>query len=150
MSDGRCKQCARDRGKKAYYALSVEERVAKGRTRRGNRKYLDKANEYKRANRERLLKQHAEWKKRNRANQTAEEVHRYAVKMRAVPAWADKDAMELIYKKAREYGFQVDHIVPLQSRIVSGLHCEDNMQLLDKQLNTSKNNKFWPDMPGEL
>ena len=52
-----------------------------------------------------------------------------------------------IYKKAHELGAQVDHIVPLQSDIVCGLHCICNMQILSKKENASKGNRWWPDMP---
>lgn len=72
---------------------------------------------------------------------------------RAIPPWADQTAMHLIYKKRDELNalwgtnLEVDHIVPLQGKTVCGLHCEDNLQLLDKPLNASKNNLTWPDMP---
>jgi len=49
----------------------------------------------------------------------------------------------------RKYGydFHVDHIVPLKSPLVSGLHTEANLRLLPGAENRSKHNRFWPDMP---
>lgn len=77
----------------------------------------------------------------------------FAAKRQAIPQWADRQAIDLIYaaavKAARESGkpYHVDHIVPLQSPIVCGLHCEANLQVLPGSDNQSKGNKRWPDMP---
>lgn len=43
--------------------------------------------------------------------------------------------------------WHVDHIVPLQSKRVSGLHCAANLQLLSQVENYRKGNRVWPDMP---
>ena len=70
-----------------------------------------------------------------------------ANKRKAIPPWFEKELVETVYKKAKEWGFTVDHIVPLQSDIVCGLHCWSNLQLLHPSLNYSKGNKYWVDMP---
>lgn len=41
----------------------------------------------------------------------------------------------------------VDHIVPIKSPIVCGLHCEANLQILPEAENIRKGNRHWPDMP---
>ena len=85
--------------------------------------------------------------------------NRKAAELKATPIWADKSAMLDLYS-AREFAeeffgveIHVDHIVPLQSKRVCGLHVEDNLQLLPElayrfvQGNIAKGNRYWPDMP---
>jgi len=64
----------------------------------------------------------------------------------ATPAWADLGRIAEFYANAPE-GCDVDHIVPLVSPIVCGLHCEANLQYLPSAENQSKRNFHWPDMP---
>jgi 5-methylcytosine-specific restriction endonuclease McrA len=65
----------------------------------------------------------------------------------ACPVWGDKEKIRLVYQKAKEWGFEVDHVVPIKNEIVCGLHVWANLQLLDKKSNMAKGNKVWPDMP---
>lgn len=43
--------------------------------------------------------------------------------------------------------WHVDHIVPLKSKLVSGLHCGFNLRLLPAYENIGKGNRYWDDMP---
>jgi hypothetical protein len=80
---------------------------------------------------------------------------RMAAKKQAVPIWADFKTITKLYEEARNRAkatgikHHVDHIVPLQSPIVCGLHCEANLQILTAFENQSKRNRHWPDMPQE-
>lgn len=71
----------------------------------------------------------------------------------ATPRWADVSAIEAAYAEARrrtkESGtrYVVDHVVPLQSTIVSGLHCESNLMVITAMENGRKHNREWPDAP---
>lgn len=81
---------------------------------------------------------------------------RRAVKKNARVAWANAQRMQEFYFAADFLGMvtgewhEVDHIVPLQSNAVCGLHWEGNMEVLTQKGNRSKGNRSWPDMPGKL
>lgn len=64
-----------------------------------------------------------------------------AKKLKATPVWADLEKIKLIYKN-RPAGHHVDHIVPLNSPVVCGLHWEGNLQYLPARENLSKRNKL--------
>lgn len=77
---------------------------------------------------------------------------RRAAKKQATPAWANLEKIARIYELAAVLNadgcaFEVDHVVPLKSPLVCGLHVENNLQLLPKLHNRSKGNRHWPDMP---
>lgn len=78
-----------------------------------------------------------------------------AAKRNAVPPWFDKVLVEEAYHlaqlrgKATGFPWHVDHIVPLQSSRVCGLHTIENLQVIPGVLNLSKSNRYWPGMPGE-
>lgn len=71
----------------------------------------------------------------------------------ATPAWADKKAIAEAYQIAKRLEkyvggkWEVDHIVPLQSDRVCGLHVEHNLQIMRPEHNRRKSNLYWHDMP---
>ena len=66
---------------------------------------------------------------------------RKARKLQATPSWADLEKIKEIYLNCPE-GYQVDHIIPLQGKLVCGLHVENNLQYLTSEENRRKSNKF--------
>lgn len=56
------------------------------------------------------------------------------------PKWANIKIIEDIYNNCPE-GCHVDHIIPLQGKLVSGLHVETNMQYLTAHENIVKGNR---------
>lgn len=73
---------------------------------------------------------------------------RRAAILKRTPPWANQGAIRKIYDEAlkleKETGlvYHVDHIVPLQGRLVSGLHVENNLQILTEGENISKSNRY--------
>ena len=65
----------------------------------------------------------------------------------ARPSWQEQKEINEYYKDAKSKGLEVDHIVPINSDLVCGLHCVDNFQMLTREENASKGNRHWPDMP---
>ena len=94
------------------------------------------------------------YRENNRAKLTAKQSRRKAQKIRATPTWfiQEKENVDFIYGVARELTikigkeYHVDHIVPLKSDFVCGLHTLANLQILPGSVNCSKSNRYWPDM----
>jgi hypothetical protein len=81
----------------------------------------------------------------------AETAFRRNAKMQRTPKWLtefDKLKMHCIYQMAAMYtrvnqeSWTVDHVIPLQGKIVSGLHVPANLQVMRASDNFSKGNRF--------
>ena len=85
---------------------------------------------------------------RNKHKYLASAAKRRAVELQATPSWADKEAILRIYEEcqriSQETGIphEVDHDIPLISKLVCGLHVEHNLKVLTMVENRRKNNKF--------
>ena len=64
-----------------------------------------------------------------------------AAKSQRTPVWADIERIKEIYNDCPE-GYEVDHIIPLRGKFVSGLHLESNLQYLTKRDNYIKRNNY--------
>lgn len=93
------------------------------------------------------------WGEKNKAKRIAYCRERRANKLNATPQWADREAILAYYENAQNMTeqegekYNIDHIVPLQSNLVCGLHVEANLQIIKQRENQSKGNRWWPDMP---
>jgi hypothetical protein len=93
------------------------------------------------------------WRIANPEKVNAVYAKRRAQKKQAAPAWANDFFIREAYHLARirtmatGIKWHVDHIVPLSSKLVCGLHVEHNLQVIPASINQSKNNRRWPGMP---
>lgn len=82
------------------------------------------------------------WQKQYPGKANARNAKRHAAKLARIPLWADLEAIKQVYTEAAKQGLAVDHIIPLQGKLVSGLHVASNLQLLSKIENSSKGNRY--------
>lgn len=96
---------------------------------------------------ERRKKALSDFRKRNPGRNTANAAGHKAQKRLAKPAWANdffiSEAYALARLRTRLTGieWQVDHIVPLRSPLVCGLHVEHNLRVITKAENCRKRNR---------
>lgn len=83
------------------------------------------------------------WRQSNKGKVVRMTAKRRAAKLQRTPKWADTAAIAKFYENCPP-GYQVDHVIPLRGRLVSGLHVLNNLQYLTKEENAKKGNKFIP------
>lgn len=158
-------KAARERGEKRYFtglpckAGHIAERHVSNNTCFECRKYQRQANpgaQQKRMQRPevraRKLASARRCSKRPhiRAAANAANAARRAAKLQRTPKWADLKEIRKFYDEmhrlTRETGVQhhVDHILPMQGELVSGLHVAENLRVIKATPNLSKGSKFEP------
>lgn len=133
--------------------LSMREYHQKNRDR-----LAEKAKVYHQENREQRVQKNAAYRKTHEDKTAiARNAKRRAMKARAIPAWDDAIKTREIYSLSKAWNeiwpsdkVHVDHIVPLTSKIVCGLHTSDNLRIIRAIENRQKLNSFWPDMPSKI
>ena len=162
-----CKQCQREYTN-AWNRANPEKAAAKAKKHRLLHidKHLAREAAYRDANREMLNARQREigmatrplLRAKKRIKNAEEpwinrELHAHKRARGGVAPWSSRDARLEIYKVAHEMTVatgiphEVNHIVPLQSKHVSGLHCEANLEVLTMSDNRKLKNGTWPDMP---
>lgn len=165
-SGGTCRNCVRlqaadwrannKEASRAIYSKFYEEN--KDRLIEEGRALQPKNNEYSKAYRENNKEQRRltgqKWRAKNKDKITFYANARRAMKLRATPKWAEDEWEQILalYAEAarlqEETGvkYHVDHIIPLKSDLVCGLHCLANLRVITQRENNQKCNKFDPDV----
>lgn len=98
---------------------------------------------------------YARWFQDNRHIDSAKQHRRRACQLQAVPQWfSELDAFILeeastlcrLREQATGVQWQIDHVVPLVSETVCGLHIGGNIAVITAKANQAKGNRHWPDM----
>jgi hypothetical protein len=106
---------------------------------------------YYQENKEAISLVHSEYRNNNKDKINALQAKRRAAKLQAIPCWfseLDDFVLSEAYSHAKHLEeltgvkYHVDHIVPLQGNLVSGLHCADNIQVITATENLTKSNKW--------
>lgn len=113
---------------------------------KNSQRVKEKNREWYLKNRDSVLEKQKTYKENNKHIGAAQTAHRRAKQRMATPKWFDREEVKYIYKIAKERDLVVDHIVPLRSEKVCGLHTQDNLRCISAELNTRKSNSYWPDM----
>lgn len=151
---GSCVECESEFSRRPERILATRQRASdwsKKHTERARRR----EKEYRVAHPEKANEWRARWRAANpdykpvrRRRQDpikkkAYEGARRARKVMATPAWVEPKELMKIYQECPQ-GHHVDHVVPLQSLLVCGLHVPCNLQYLTASENVRKKNTFVP------
>ena len=106
------------------------------------RKEAARKSAWSKANPEKSAAYSKAWREKNAGAVCAASAKRRAAKLQRTPVWSETENIKGVYLEAQRQQMQVDHIIPLQGELVSGLHVWGNLQLLTPKDNLSKGNKF--------
>jgi hypothetical protein len=124
------------------YAENYRESHSEDISRKGKLYYIE--------HKEEIIISTGEYRRTNPEKMKAHGAKYRGTKLNAIPSWFEKEAIDAVYSesisrsKSEGVDYHVDHIVPLQSKFVCGLHCLANLQLLTKSENSRKSNRHWP------
>jgi hypothetical protein len=161
----RCKECIRkekyvwrDRNiekvkssEVKYYKTHTEECKTRSKEvkKRLGREWVNRISlSWQRSNKDKLKNYRHKYYENNKSEYLAYTRYRQATKKLRTPKWINPKEFIGIYKEAKALTIrtgvphEVDHIVPLHGKTVSGLHVPWNLQILTLTKNRTKWNKF--------
>jgi len=131
--------------RKAYRQENKEEIKAQRKAYRQKNKEKIKLQikAYRQEHKEEIKAYDKAYKQENRERRRSWEAKRRSAKLNRTPAFANLDNIKQVFLHCPKNKV-VDHEIPLQGKIVSGLHVETNLQYMTWSENSSKGNKFEP------
>ena len=132
LSTGQCVECARERrAKNRKYAREyARKRYAE------NLEYRAYCRKWREANRAKNRKYAREYARENPEKIKANNAKRRASTLQRTPKWASQEDTKRVYawallaERATGIPHEVDHIIPLRGKNVSGLHVHNNLNPL--------------------
>jgi 5-methylcytosine-specific restriction endonuclease McrA len=96
------------------------------------------------ANHTKVVEKTRQWRKDNPRRASINKIQRRLAKQQRTPKWLSNEEKELIkqFYLNCPAGYEVDHIIPLQGKKVSGLHMLANLQYLTTEDNKRKGNRY--------
>lgn len=114
-------------------------------------KHRQKANLWVQENPDKVRMIKSAWKQRNPLQRKVDNAKRSAIKRSATINW-DKELTDFVFEEAHHlrgmrdvmtgYKWHVDHVIPLQGKVVCGLHVWNNFAVIPAIINYRKNNKY--------
>lgn len=155
--DGKCCIACKKLTDAAWLDRNREKKLAKQKewTAKNAEKHRANARAWRKANPERNREAYRAYQRKNAAKFRFYAQMRQAARKRAIPSWFDaldlfvfEEASDLAARRGDATGFawEIDHIVPLKSDRVCGLHCAANVSVIPASENARKHNRYWPDM----
>ena len=140
------------------YLQEKKEKVLESRKKyrqENKEKFSEYMKKYREENKGKISARKKKYRQENKEKVLFFTRKRQSQKLKRIPIWLlneDFWLIEEVYKlrkirsEATKTEWHVDHIIPLQGKNVSGLHCPDNLQLIPRVYNLSKFNKWDWDM----
>ena len=147
-----CRECTKAKANAAYSENKDLHNARSNAYRRANMpKIREIAAKYRAKNRERINSYSSSWVKENRLNSTLNTAKYRSAKLQRTPAWLTESDLlrikcyyQVAAMRTRESGqsWDVDHIIPLKGRFVSGLHVPNNLRVIPASENKRKTNTY--------
>lgn len=111
-----------------------------------SKKYIDN---WRNNNKEHVKKVARNWRQENKSTVASLRAKRRASELVRTPKWTNLEKIKAYYDVCSFFNevnghtkYHVDHIIPLQGKLVSGLHVENNLQVVSAKENLSKGNRI--------
>ena len=98
-----------------------------------------------------VKEKHREYRKSNLVSNAIRQANYRSKKAERTPKW-DQELTQFVVEEAHHlrgmrdtmfsFKWDVDHVIPLRGKLVSGLHVWNNLQVIPASTNRSKNNNY--------